>query len=286
MCKNLGIPFGYIKSVREAGKILDDVKPDIVFSKGGFVALPVVRAAAKRGITVIAHESDVSLGLANKLSMKHCAKIYATFEKTAIDYGVVHTGAPIRQCIYNGDSKVVIQRHFVGTSTPGVRNLLVVGGSLGAARINDCVRGAVGDLGHKWNVIHICGRGKIAGGGSNQYIQIEYVDDMENYLVWADVVVSRAGSNALCELAVLGKPTLFIPLSTGRGDQIQNVEEVSKHGGAQVLFEEDLNPQTLIKGIQSVWEEREKYSRNIKLAIKDGTRDIAIAIHRQVTCPR
>jgi len=282
LARNLMIPVGFVKSVKTAGRILDELKPDIIFSKGGFVALPVVKAASSRNIPVVAHESDATLGLANKLSVKHCTKICTTFK---IDDGrgngkFVHTGSPIRPTIYKGSKDVVAKRHNLTDK----RNLLVMGGSLGAARINQSVLDAAQELTKVYNVIHVCGRGKVSPVENiKNYIQLEFVDDVENYIAWADVVVSRAGSNALCELAVLGKPSLFIPLSTGRGDQVHNVRQLEESSAALVLLEDNLSPCTLASSIETVWQNRELYSANFETLIKDGTKDIYNTIYSVVS---
>ena len=283
MITNAKIPFGYVKSVRSAKRILRDLKPDVVFSKGGFVALPVVRASKKLGVPVIAHESDATMGLANKLSVGACARVCTTFESLAKKGGkYVHTGSPIRGKIRAGNAEKVAKTHsFSGKNT---RNLLVIGGSLGAKSINNAVFAAAKDL--KFNIIHVCGKGKTPAAQERRsfnekgnYSAVEFVSDIENYLAWADVVVSRAGSNMLCELMVLGKPTLFIPLSTGRGDQIDNVKEVLKYDACGVLFEKDLNPETFVRGIEDVYKKRMIYSRNAKDVIKDGNKDIVDTIY-------
>jgi UDP-N-acetylglucosamine--N-acetylmuramyl-(pentapeptide) pyrophosphoryl-undecaprenol N-acetylglucosamine transferase len=289
--RNLMIPFKILKGVRESVKILREIRPNIVFSKGGFVAYPVVRAAAKLGIPVVAHESDMTMGLANRLSARHCKVICTTFAEAAsarpapkaLKY--IHTGSPIRDSIFTGDAKTVTRRHGsprVGKGPiPPNKNLLVMGGSLGAAKINAAVRDALPELLEKYNVIHICGRGKTVDGGrpaDPAYIQLEYVNDIENYFAWADIVVSRAGSGALCELLALTKPTVFIPLSKAqsRGDQIENASELLRTQTASVLFEEDLTPETLASAINKAYENREAYARNAKaLGDLSGTKRIA-----------
>jgi len=295
IARNMAIPFKLCKGIRESRRLLERLRPDVVFSKGGFVSYPVVRAAAKLGIPVVAHESDMTLGLANRMSVKYCVKVCTTFQKTA-ERGekFVHTGAPIRAKIYKGDGGAVARRHGLAWGNRGdsERNLLVVGGSSGAARINEVVRLAVPELLQRYNVIHLCGRGKVVElfydkgrltrerGLRTRYIQLEYADDVENYLAWADVVVSRAGSNALCELMVLGKPTLFVPLSTGRGDQLDNVKEVLRHNAGEVLYEGDLTMESLIRGVEAVWVRREEFSRNARKVVVDGTEAIIKVIKR------
>jgi len=269
--RNLAIPFKLLRGISQAKKILKKIKPDVVFSKGGFVAYPVVRAAAKLKIPVIAHESDMTMGLANRMSAKFCKVICTTFKKTACQPRMVHTGSPLREEIYNGISIKIERRHGFG-NTKG--NLLVVGGSLGAAKINEALHKALPEL--KFNIVHICGKGKTRDIKSDGYVQLEFVNDIQNYFAWADVVVSRAGSNTVCELLVLGKPTLFIPLVSGRGDQVDNASEVLKAGAAAVLPEKDLTPQTLVARIGEVYKNRAKYAENtVKMGELDGTKKIA-----------
>ena len=292
VCKNLCIPLGFIKSVRVAKSVLRKIKPDIVFSKGGFVALPVVRSARALKIPVVAHESDATLGLANRLSLSACDVVCTTFPSTAKTGGkFVHTGSPIRASIYSGDRAVVTARHFAGACNDrlGTRpNLLVLGGSLGAVKINTAVWGAQKELCARYNVIHVCGKGKtdrhenpknnathdqqrvLVGAETGAYVSLEFVNDIENYLAWADVVVSRAGSNTLCELMVLGKPTLFIPLASGRGDQIDNVNEMTKHNACGVLFERDITPEKFVASVGEVFKNRVTYRKNAKTAVTDG----------------
>ena len=324
---NILIPWGYLRSVKRAKAILCDLRPDVVFSKGGFVALPVVRAARGLGIPVVAHESDASMGLANKLSVGACKKICTTFAGACGGKKAVHTGSPIRPQIYRGKAEVVARRHGVKNpparcATPfekggrigneeredaGVarRNLLVTGGSLGAGRINAAVRENLAELTRNWNIIHICGRGKTAdmgkvggAGGAmreagaqilGRYVQVEFVDDIENYYAWADVVVARAGSNMLCELLAIGKPTLFVPLATGRGDQIQNVRYVREANAGGVLFEKEFaggkkgagrgDTGVFVNAVEEVWNMRGVYAKNAPKVVKDGTKEIYNTIY-------
>lgn len=280
--KDIMIPVVLLKSIRSARKILKELKPDIVFSKGGFVALPVVRAAKSLKIPVVAHESDVSLGLANRLSVSCCEKICTTFKVTAEkskNPKFVYTGSPIRQKIYQGNRDIVSKRHDLGIG----KNLLVLGGSLGAAKINQCITDAAKSLVEEFNVIHICGKGKTSTKFVHaRYVQIEFAEDIENYLAWSDIVVSRAGSNTLCELMVLGKPTLFIPLATGRGDQIENVKEVLRYNAARVLYEKDLSVFELTNSLLELDKNRDYYIHGSRNVIKDGTEDIYNTIYSVV----
>lgn len=248
--RNLTIPFKLVKGVCDAKRLLKQLRPSVVFSKGGFVAYPVVRAAAGLKIPIVAHESDMSMGLANRLSAKYCKIICTTFAQTAAEnLKCIHTGAPIREEVYRGVGAMIEKRHFHGASA-GRKNLLVVGGSLGAVRVNNAVRGALTELLKDFNIVHIAGKGKVDNGILVQgYVQLEFVKDIKNYYAWADVVVSRAGSNAMCELLALGKRVLFIPLSKAqsRGDQIENAKWVLQQKLGEVLFEEDVTQTTLIE---------------------------------------
>ena len=274
--RNLAIPFKLLRGVAQAKRILKTIRPDVVFSKGGFVAYPVVRAAAKLKIPVVAHESDMTMGLANRMSAKYCKIICTTFKKTATKPKMICTGSPLREEIYNGIPIKIERRHNFSESEKG--NLLIFGGSLGAAKVNEAVRGA--DFGG-FNVVHICGKGKTVG--NSKHIELDFVNDIQNYFAWADVVVARAGSNSVCELLALKKPSLFIPLSkaNSRGDQIDNANEVLKSGAAAVLWEEDLTPQTLAARVNEVFKNRDRYTKNAaKMGSLDGTKKIAEIITR------
>ena len=286
--RNLAIPFKLFRGIAQAKKILKNLKADVVFSKGGFVAYPVVRAAAKLKIPVVAHESDMTMGLANRMSAKYARVICTTFKKIACQPRMVHTGSPLREEIYNGIGIKPEKRH--GFAKEGKGNLLVFGGSLGAAKINDAVRGALDELAAKFNIVHICGKGKLSCQIprhanachpfilKGNYIELEFVNDIQNYFAWADVVVARAGSNSVCELLSLKKPTLFIPLSraNSRGDQIENANEIIKTNSAKVLWEHELTPKTLASGINELFKNRARYEKNASnIGNLDGTKKIS-----------
>ncbi|MCL2846864.1 MAG: UDP-N-acetylglucosamine--N-acetylmuramyl-(pentapeptide) pyrophosphoryl-undecaprenol N-acetylglucosamine transferase [Firmicutes bacterium] len=246
--KNLATPFRVMRGTREAKKLLREIKPDIVFSKGGFVAYPVVAAAGKLGIPVIIHESDMSMGLANRMSVKHADTILTTFEQTADELRkkypnkkIIHTGAPIRPEVFRGDPTTIPHR--------GPRNLLVMGGSQGATAINTALVTALPNL-DGYQILHITGRGKSTTITDDKYTQMEYMNNIPDALAWADIVVARAGSNTVCELLALGKSAVLIPYHAGRGDQIQNAEFARTHGAA-ILLQPDLTPETLITAIKS-----------------------------------
>lgn len=243
--KNFSDPFKVMKGVYQAVRILSKEKPDVVFSKGGFVAVPVVIAASMKKIPVVAHESDLTPGLANKLAAPFCNKLCVTFRES-LNYvkggkGAL-TGTPIREEILKGNAKK-------GKEICGFKDnkdiLLIVGGSLGAKSINDEVRNHLSKILKGFNVIHICGKGNLDSSLNNVegYKQFEYVkEELPHLLQAADFIISRAGANVIFELLALKKPTLLIPLSKkiSRGDQILNANSFEKEGYSLVLDEDEM----------------------------------------------
>ena len=216
--KNFSDPFRVIKGYKEAKKILKEIKPDVIFSKGGFVAVPVVRAAGKKNhVPVIIHESDMTPGLANKLSIPSAAKVCCNFPETLSSLPqdkAVLTGSPIRQELFTGDKEKA--RAFCGFKEVKPV-ILIVGGSLGAVAVNNAVRKILPELLKDFQVVHLCGKGKTDESlkGTTGYVQYEYIqDELPDLFAMADVVISRAGANAICEIRELHKPNLLIPLSS------------------------------------------------------------------------
>ena len=247
----LRIPIGIV----QAFVILGRVRPDVVFSKGGFVAFPVVFAAWLRRIPVVAHESDLTPGLANRLSLPFVATLCVSFEGTrAAARRVVHSGTPIREALLNGDAS----RGCDMAGLPGERPMLVVvGGSLGAQRLNEVTRAALPELTETFEVLHVCGTGHLDPDldSTPGYVQREFVSaGWGDILATAAVVVSRSGANALHELLTLGKPNLLVPLPTtaSRGDQIENAAYAAERGYSTVLPEADLTPETLVANARGV----------------------------------
>lgn len=267
--KNLLIPFKYFKGKRQAKKILKNINPSIVFSKGGYVALPVVSAAKSLKIPVVAHESDLSLGLANKLSKNKCSCICTTFEQTAQNLGKkgVYTGSPIVLCD-NVSTK----------NKPNKPVLLITGGSLGARAINRVVWSCVNKLCEKFFVVHQVGKNNINPAISHpDYQQLEFVKDMPKLIKQSDIVVSRAGSNTIFELASYHKPMILIPLPKGasRGDQIENAQYFEKLGYCKVLYQEVCTPETLTKTVNDMLKDKQKFISTLKNAnLPNGTEKI------------
>jgi len=250
--KNLLIPFFVLKGYFQSKKLLKQIKPSVIFSKGGFVSVPVVYAGAKLKIPVLSHESDYTMGLANKLIYRKSQTMFTTFKETARNKNkCVPAGAIIRNSIFNGDKNKVIAKFNLNTNKP---TILVIGGSLGAKAINDCIKDCASTLTKQYNIIHITGKGKLNEVKVQNYHQIEYVNNVEDYFSVSDYVITRAGSGTIYELLALNKKMLLIPLSkkASRGDQILNAQNFERNGYAKCLLEENLNVNTLLNAIDSL----------------------------------
>lgn len=251
--KNFSDPFKVIFGVLQAIIILFKLKPAVIFSKGGFVSVPVCIAGKFCGIPVIIHESDLTPGLANKIASRFATKICTTFEQTSLmfkDRDCIHTGTPIREELLLGDAPLGRTFCGFGNDKPIVT---VMGGSLGATAINNAMHQIVYRLKETFNIVHICGKGNIISDFSwANYKQYEYLnEELSHVLAATDIVVSRAGANSIIELLALRKPNLLIPLSRGvsRGDQIENALNFKAKGYSKLIFEEDLNPNLLFDEI-------------------------------------
>ena len=261
--KNFSDPFRVVKGLFEAKKIIKKYSPDIVFSKGGFVSVPVVMAAAFLKIPVIIHESDITPGLANKIASKFATKICTNFPET-LQYlpknKAILTGSPIRKELLNGDKEAACKLTGFGDKP----TLMIIGGSLGSVIVNTAIRKALDDILKEFNVIHICGKGNVDEKllEKSGYLQYEYVDkELKDFFALADVVVSRAGANTICELLALRKPNLLIPLSgaASRGDQILNAESFENAGYSKVIDEETLANISLAMEISELYKNSQKY---------------------------
>lgn len=261
--QNLKDPFKVVKGYFEAYKILKKLKPKVVFSKGGYVTVPVVLAARSLKIPVIIHESDITPGLANKIAMKSAKTVCVNFEETLKYVGSkgVYTGSPIRAELFEGSKEKGKELCQFQVSKP---TLLMMGGSLGSVKINEVLREALPTLTQRFNVIHICGKGNLDSSkeGMQGYKQFEYVGkELPHLFASADLMISRAGANALSEIVALHIPSLLIPLSqaASRGDQILNAKAAQKKGYCEVLFEEELSSETLIQKIKILDTQKEQY---------------------------
>lgn len=262
--ENLKIPFVLCKSIKQAKKVLQNIQPDVIFSKGGYVSLPTVLAA--KDIPIIAHESDMSLGLANKIIYQNAKKMCFTFPnipKKYIKKGVF-TGPIIHPKFYKTNASIIKKQYQFSSSKP---NLLVVGGSLGAQSINQMIQDHLSLLTSRYNIIHIVGKGKQNKKiHQKYYVQVEFVQDIENYYAWADLIITRGGSNAIHEILFMQKPMLIIPLSkkSSRGDQIDNALSFSKRGIAHVLLEENMTIFTLLESLKEMYKYTNIIQDNMK----------------------
>ena len=262
--KNFSDPFKVVKGYMQASKLLKQLKPDIVFSKGGFVSVPVVLAAKHRHIPCIIHESDMTPGLANKLAIPSATKVCCNFPET-LNYlpkgKAVLTGSPIRQELFEGSKERGLS--FCGfTAEKPV--ILVIGGSLGSVVVNNVVRESLDILLEKFQIIHLCGKGKLDESYKNRkgYVQFEYIKkELSDLFACTDLMISRAGANAICELLSLRKPNILIPLSASasRGDQILNARSFEKQGYSFVIEEESLTKDTLTEAVMAVYNNRHAY---------------------------
>lgn len=281
--KNFTDPFRIMKGYFEAKNFLKALNPDIVFSKGGFVTVPVVLAASHCKIPVIIHESDMSPGLANRISIPVATKVCYSFPETASYLSkekAVLTGLPIREELLSGSKLEGLRLTNFSANKPVI---LVIGGSLGSATINTSIRSILPELLKNFQVVHICGKGHLDQRLDNKegYKQFEYVKgELKDLFALSDLVVSRAGANFICEILALRKPNLLIPLSkaASRGDQILNANSFKKQGFSKVLEEEYLTNETLLSAINELYENRNTYIKNMKENTQSNSSDAIVQL--------
>lgn len=262
--KNFTDPFRVIKGYSEAKKYLKEFQPDVVFSKGGFVSVPVVRAAAALHIPCIIHESDMTPGLANKLCIPVAKKVCCNFPETLqlLPEGkAVLTGSPIRSELTTGNKLAGLDMCGFSANKPVI---MVIGGSLGAANVNQAIREALPRLLNDFQVVHLCGKDKVDNLLLNTpgYKQFEYIKaELKDLFAMADIVISRAGANAICELLALKKPNILIPLpaASSRGDQILNAKSFESQNFSIVINEDDLTTSLLMDKVHELYFTRQSY---------------------------
>ena len=267
--KNLSDPFRVVKGIFEARKLIKKINPDIVFSKGGFVAVPVVLAAKNCKVPVIIHESDMTPGLANKICIPYASKVCCNFPETLSNLPegkAVVTGTPIRKELQEGNA----ERGYAFTGLSSDKPvILVMGGSLGSVNVNNHVRQALPELLKQYQVVHLCGKGNMDHSldHTDGYRQYEYIkEELPDLFAMADLIISRAGANAICEISTLAIPNLLIPLSANasRGDQILNAHSFEKQGYSEVIEEENLTKDTLLSAVQKLHDNRDTYISAMK----------------------
>ncbi|MCI8281548.1 MAG: undecaprenyldiphospho-muramoylpentapeptide beta-N-acetylglucosaminyltransferase [Lachnospiraceae bacterium] len=262
--KNFTDPFKVLKGYAQAIRWMKKLKPDVIFSKGGFVSVPVILAAKHCKIPAIIHESDLTPGLANKLAIPAAQKVCCNFPET-VKYlppeKAVLSGSPIRKELLSGNPVRALELcHF----TANKKVILVVGGSTGSQFINKVIRESLPELCQTYQIIHLCGKGNLDPSldNYNGYAQFEYAKkELSDFFAISDLVISRAGANAICEILALHIPNILIPLSANasRGDQILNARSFEKQGFSYVIEEEQLTKDSLSNAIQHMFHDPTPY---------------------------
>lgn len=283
--ENFKDPFKVVKGIMQAWRIIGKCKPAVIFSKGGFVSVPVVLAAKLRRVPTIIHESDYTPGLANKLAIPFVKKVLATFPET-VNYlpekKAEYVGAVIREELFSGTK----ENGFLLTGlTSDKPILLIMGGSGGSQKINNTVRASLEKLLPVFQIIHICGHDQVDSTiHAKGYIQFEYVnDELKDIFSITDFVLSRAGANAIFEFLALRIPMLLIPLSlaASRGDQIVNAQSFQKKGYANVLEEEKITDEVFVEEILKLREYSSVLIDNMKKYESDKARDRVVEIIKE-----
>ena len=283
--QNFTDPFRVLHGAFTSVSLMRRLKPDVCFSKGGFVGVPVVIGAWLAHVPTVCHESDLTPGLANRISARFVDRIATTFEECAQTLGkkAVATGTPLRPSLFQGSrERGLAMAGFTGDKPV----LLMTGGSLGAQSVNRCLRDCLPEVLTQMDVLHLCGRGNLDPALSDLpgYCQLEFLgDEMADAYAAADLVLSRAGSNTLSELLALNKPMLLVPypLGAGRGDQIENARSYEKRGLARVLDQQDMTRETMTRALLDLLRDREALRAAVSAyPVKDGT-DAVLALIEQ-----
>jgi len=286
--QNFTDPIRVIKGFGEANKLIKSLKPDAIFSKGGFVTVPVSYAAKRNGVPLIIHESDMTPGLANKLSMSAASKICCNFPETLEHLPkekAVLTGSPIRQELLTGNKIAALEFCHFTADKPVI---LIIGGSLGSVAVNNAVRAILPQLLERFQIIHLCGKGKSDESLTSLkgYAQFEYMQSaLRDVFALSDIVISRAGANAICELLALRKPNLLIPLSANasRGDQILNARSFERQGFSVVLEEEELSNERLLSAITNLYEHRTSYVAAMNQSLQQDPIDTIVNLIEELS---
>lgn len=277
-------PFRVIAGAIQSARLMGKLKPDVCFSKGGFVSVPVVVGAWLHKVPVVCHESDLTPGLANKICSRFARRVATTFPECAKALGAkgVFTGTPMRPQLFSGTREKGLQLTGFSGNKP---ILLMMGGSIGAQRVNEALRAALPKLLETMDVLHLTGKGNLDESLNTLpgYRQFEFLsDDLPDALACADLVLSRAGSNAICEFQALKKPMLLVPYPKGasRGDQILNAESFRQRGLCHVLAQENMTADTLYDAILALRKDQDNLIRNLTQAPPaDGTLPVLRLIH-------
>ena len=277
--KNFTDPFRVIWGAFQSAYLIGKIKPDVCFSKGGFVSVPVVIGSWLHRVPTLCHESDLTPGLANKICMKFAQRAATTFPECAkaLGHKATFTGTPLRPELFKGSREEGLKMAHFTADKPV---LLMMGGSLGAQSVNAALRKALPKLLETMQVFHICGKGNLDESLTNLpgYYQVEFMSEtLPHALACADYILSRAGANALCEFQALGKPMLLVPYPMGasRGDQVLNAQSFEKRGLAKVLPQDQMTEETLANEIFTLIENGDQYRKALHDAPPaDGTQAV------------
>ena len=280
-------PFRVVAGAFESAHLMGKLHPNVVFSKGGFVAVPVVFGAWLHRVPVLCHESDLTPGLANKLCQPFATKMVTTFPECAKALGgnAEVVGTPLRPDLFSGDRARGLALCGMDGKKP---ILLMMGGSSGAQAVNRALREALGDLTRNFDVVHLCGKGNLDPSldGMPGYRQIDFLDrELPDVLACADMVLSRAGSNALMEFQALDKPMLLVPYPKGasRGDQILNAQSMEKRGLCRVLLQENMTAATLTEALRATWEARDSLREAVRKAPPANGTERVLELIREIS---
>ena len=283
--KNFTDPFRVVNGFFEARRALKKIRPDVVFSKGGFVSVPVVRAAHSLKIPCIIHESDMTPGLANKLCFGAAAKVCCNFPetvKTLPEGKAVLTGTPIRDELFTGDKEKGLSLCGFTADKPVI---MIMGGSQGAVAVNKAVRNHLDELLEDFQVVHLCGRGHLdpALEGKEGYKQFEYVkEDLKHLFAAADLMISRSGANAICEILALQIPNILVPLAAGsRGDQVLNANSFAAQGYSEVVATDDLDSK-ITETVKAVYEKRQVFKEAMAGSSQKNASSVILDLIRKV----
>ncbi len=285
--QNFTDPFRVLKGFGEANSIIRELKPDVIFSKGGFVSVPVVLAGKRNKVPTIIHESDMTPGLANKIALPSATRVCCNFPETLEHLPrekAVLTGSPIRQELLSGNKIAAMDMCGFTADKPVI---LVIGGSLGSVAVNNAVRLALPELLERFQIVHLCGKGKVDSSLNSLrgYAQFEYIkSELRDIFALADIVISRAGANAICELLALRKPNLLIPLSANasRGDQILNARSFERQGFSMVLEEEELTKESLLDAVRNLYEKHGTYIDAMRGSDQQNSIDTIVSLIEEV----
>jgi len=286
--KNFTDAFRVVKGLKDASRLVKRLRPDVCFSKGGFVTVPIVIACWLNKVPVIIHESDMTVGLANKIALKFARRVCVAFPETLSAVSkkrAVHTGTPIRKELFRGDRSKGAEVCGFKATKPVV---LVMGGSLGSVKLNGSLRQALPNILKNFNVVHLCGTGNVDNESQYEgYVQFEYLsNDLPHVLDLADVVISRAGANAINEFLALRKPALLVPLSkkASRGDQILNAASFENQGFAQVIQEDEATPELLARSICEIYNNRGTYISAMQKSVSTNSEELILGIIKEEIC--